>query len=262
MLVETPVVGDAERIPELISYARVVGFACGLTTMFLHERLGIGKLLSGILVLTALYSVDLRLMGGSNVSILNAPNWLDSIDRAETAWLGIELARLDPIKLAVLVALIAALGWALRRFYKTRPGIVIRGIGDNERAIARMAISTARYKYLGLGLANAIAGFGAALLVSNQGFADVGMGTGSLVLGLAALIIGEKIVGMRRSNRDLVSALLIAAFVGMLIYQALWLAVLRLGLSPTDLKLFTAVLVVVSFVFGKQRTAFYEGRAF
>ncbi len=242
--------------------AVITGFACGLLTMFLHERLGVGKLLAGILVFTALYSIDLRLMGGSNVSILGVESWFDGIDTWEARSFGVEVGRLDPLKLAALAALTLGLCLALYRFFHARSGIVIRALGDNERAVARMAIMVGRYKYFGLGLANAIAGLGGALMVMNQGFADVGMGAGSLVLGLAALIIGEKIVGQFWGSRDLVLGLLLAAFVGMLIYQALWLLVLRVGLSPTDLKLFTAVLVVVSLVWGRKVTSFYEGRVF
>jgi len=239
-----------------------IGFACGLLTMLLHERFGIGQLLSGILVFTALYSIDLRLMGGSNISILESPSWIDLIDKLETTWFDRSIALLDPIKLFVLVLLITGVVFLIKQFYHSKPGVVVRAIGDNERAVSRLAIPTARYKYLGLGLANAVAGLAAALVVSNQGFADVGMGAGSLVLGLAALIIGEKLIGQFWGSRDLVTGLLLAAVVGTLVYQALWLLVLRVGLSPTDLKLFTALLVVVSFVWGKRSAVFYKGRVF
>lgn len=245
-----------------LAAAVTTGFACGLLTMFLHERLGVGKLLAGILVFTALYSIDLRLMGGSNVSILGVETWFDQVDAWETRSFSVEAGRLDPVKLAVLAVVILGLCLALYRFFHARSGIVIRAVGDNERAVARLAINVGRYKYLGLGFANAVAGLGAALIVMNQGFADVGMGAGSLVLGLAAVIIGEKIVGQFWGSRDLVLGLLLAAFIGMIIYQALWLLVLRAGMSPTDLKLFTAVLVVASLVWGRKVASFYEGRVF
>ncbi|MES9831910.1 MAG: hypothetical protein ABW139_06665 [Candidatus Thiodiazotropha sp. DIVDIV] len=245
-----------------IVIAALAGFLCGIATMFLHERLGIGKLLAGILVFTALYSVDLHIMGGSNVAILGEHSWFDALDQAEGHILGKELARFDPLKILSLVLLMGAVLFGLYRFYHARPGIVIRGIGDNERAISRLAISTSAYKYLGLGLANAVAGLCAALVVMNQGFADVGMGLGSLVLGLASLIIGEKIVGLFWGSRDLVLGLVLSALVGTILYQALWLLVLRLGVPPTDLKLFTMLLVVFTYVWGKRKISFYEGRAF
>ena len=239
-----------------------IGFACGIVTMFLHQRFGIGSLLSGILVFTALYSIDLRLMGGSNVSILGQESWLDRTEAMQVAYLPTWAAGAGLLKLAVLIILVVTLTLALARFFQSRPGIIIRAIGDNERAITRLAIPAGRFKYLGLGLANAVAGLSAALLVSLQGFADVGMGAGSLVLGLAALIIGEKLVGRLAAGKSVVVGVLFAALIGMFIYQAIWLLVLRLGLAPTDLKLFTALLVVVSFVWGRGGKVFYEGRAF
>lgn len=247
-----------------IAFAAAIGsgFLCGLLTMFLHERLGIGKLLSGILVFSGLYSIDLRIMSGSNASILGVSSWMDLLNRWEVELVGETVAFLNPLVISCLLVGIGTVFGAVLFFYRSRPGIIIRGIGDNERAVSRMSISSAPYKYFGLGLANALAGLGAALMVSNQGFADVSMGAGSLVLGLAALIIGERIVGQFWKDRDLVSGLLLAAFVGTAVYQSLWLLVLRCGLSPTDLKLFTAVLVVVSFVSGRWAKPFYEGRSF
>jgi len=238
------------------------GFLCGLITMFLHVYFGIGKLLSGILMFTALYSIDLRIMSGSNFSILMQTSWFDQLTLLENKWFKHDIALMEPIKLVLLTALISGLIFLLYTLYHLKTGIIIRAMGDNEKAVARMAIPTKRYKFLGLGLANAVAGLAGALIVSNQGFADVGMGTGSLVLGLAAVIIGEKIVGQFWGTRDLVLGLLLAALVGTIIYQGLWLLVLGMGLSPTDLKLFTTLLVILSFTIGKKASVFYGGRVF
>lgn len=241
----------------------VLGAAiAGLLTACIHVFLGVGKLLSGILMLAALYSVSLRVLGGSNLSLLQTRGLWAGIEAADRQWSSAAGAGLDPVKIGFLLLIVTLLVVALVYFFNSKPGIAIRAIGDNEALLPSLGRDPRPYKFLALGLANALPGLAGALVALNQGFADVGMGQGSLVLALAGLILGEQSLGRALGGRRLVLALVLAAVVGSVIYQMALLLAFRLGVSASDVKLLTAALVLGAIVLTGGGSLFYRGRTF
>jgi len=209
--------------------AVIAGMFAGLTTGFLNTKLKISGLLSGILTMTALYSVNLRIMGRANIPLLRKPtlvSWFG--ERGMAPWV------LFLVTLAVLKMLLDV-------FLRTEIGFAIRATGDNEQMIRSCGVNTDSMKLIGLSLANCLVALSGALVAQYQGFADVGMGVGTVVAGLASVIAGQALVrvpGLGWSTTGVI--------IGSLIYRGAIFAALRLGLAPTDLKLITAVLVVLA----------------
>jgi putative ABC transport system permease protein len=231
-----------------ISAAAFLGFSAGIATALFHTKLKISKLLSGIIMLTILYSLNLRVMGASNVGLLDSPtvfSWLEMIDnslRDNYQW----AVSLHPLKISFLLAVIFTISVLFILFLKTDIGLRLRAVGDNRNFAATVGINPVRYIVLGLGLSNALAGVCGGLIAMNQGFSDVGMGQGLLVLGLASLIIGEKILIRFHGLSDRVKYLLYASILGSLVYQGIFFIALKLGLPPTDLKMGTALIVLLA----------------
>lgn len=209
------------------------GALAGATTGVLHARLKVPALLAGILTMTALYSVNLRVMGRPNVALLRLPTLIEGME-----WLGVP-PRWSALALfvAVAIGLAALLLWFLR----TELGLALRATGDNEGMAASTGIETGRIKTLGLAVSNALVAFSGALAAQYQGFADVNMGVGTIVAGLASVIVGEVLLRPRRLWVALASAL-----VGSTGYRAAIAGALALGLAPSDLKLITALLVTAA----------------
>lgn len=209
----------------------LVGALAGLVTGLLHTGLGIPPLLSGILTMTGLYSVNLRIMGRANVPLLGEPTMVLVLSKIQAGyrWLCLGLV------LSVLVIR------SLHRFFETELGLALRASGDNEAMAQNQGIDTDRMKVLGLCLGNALIACSGAAIAQLQGFADMGMGTGTLVAGLAAVIIGEAMVKPHPLSRAMTGVVL-----GSLVYRTLISLALRLGLRTTDLKLITAVMVVLA----------------
>ncbi len=238
------------------------GLLAGSCTAFLHVFLRVGKLLSGILMLSALYSICLRVLGGSNISLLRTESWfskLEALDRNLGGGAGVSA---DLAKITFLACLMGSLILAAHAFFTSRSGIAIRSIGDNERVLVNLGRDPRPYKFLALALGNAAAALSGLLVAMNQGFADVSMGQGGLVLGLAALILGEQTAARIVGPRRLVLALLLAALVGSVLYQVALLFALRAGIAPSDLKLFTALIVLAAMVAARGGSAFYAERTF
>lgn len=213
--------------------ALFTGAAAGFVTGFLHTQLRITPLLAGILSMIALYSVNLRVMGKSMVSLLR----METIYSSLSAWgLGKSFSVVI-LGLSVVIAVILF----LYLFLETETGLSIRATGDNEQMIRSLGVNTNIMKIAGLSLSNALVALSGALVAQQQGFADVGMGIGMIVVGLASVIIGEVLFG----NRSVLNCL-IAVVIGSIIYRTVIAGVLQLGLAPTDLKLFTAVLVTLA----------------
>ncbi|NMB11660.1 MAG: ABC transporter permease, partial [Firmicutes bacterium] len=205
------------------------GVLAGLTTGLLNTKLKISGLLAGILTMTALYSVNLRVMGRANIPLLRKPtlvNWFGS--KGLAPW----------VLFLVVVFLIK---FMLDLFLKTEIGFALRATGDNEQMIRSCGVDTDSMKLLGLGLSNGLVALSGALVAQYQGFADVGMGIGTVVAGLASVIIGQALV--RFSGLGWATMGVIA---GSVVYRVAIFAALRMGLAPTDLKLITAVLVVLA----------------
>jgi putative ABC transport system permease protein len=213
--------------------AVAAGFLAGCCTGLLNTRLKINSLLSGILMMTVLYSVNLRIMGRSNIQLLTVDTLLTPLER-------LDLPRLVPLILFFLVVA-AGMKIAIDLLMHTQLGMAMRATGDNEQMIRALGVNTDHMTVLGLGLSNACVALSGALVAQDQGFADVGMGIGMIVAGLASIIIGEAIFGIRT-----VARMTLAALTGSVIYKFIIALGLRLGLAPTDLKLATGIMVILA----------------
>lgn len=225
------------------------GMAAGALTGVLHTKFKINGLLSGILVMTALYSVNLHVMGKSNVPLLSATtfgNYAEDVALAlgmtagSVRLLGWEVSVRDVSILVGVLGAIVMTGIALDRFFRTHLGTAMRATGDNPQMIRALGVDVSAMMILGLAVSNGLVAVSGALLAQYQGFADVQMGIGMLVWGLASVIIGEALVGVRSLGLAIVGAIM-----GSVLFRLLVAMALRWGLDPNDLKLITAV-----FVFG------------
>ena len=220
--------------PYLASFcALLVGCLAGLCTGVLHTKLKIPALLSGILTMIALYSINLRIMGAPNLSILRMNTVFRPLIRAGMA----SSVAIIVVGGVCALIVISILYW----FFGTELGSAIRATGNNQRMVRAQGINTDTMKILGLVISNGLVGLSGALIAQSQNFADVQMGTGSIVIGLASLIIGEVLFGGKSFYRRLVALIL-----GAVVYRLIIALVLELGMNPNDLKLFTAITVALA----------------
>lgn len=211
------------------------GLGAGLITGLLNTRLRLPALLAGIVMMVALYSVNLRIMGGANVSLLREVTAFDKV----SGLLGLSSGSIEiSISVALVIAIIVFL--ILNWFLRTEIGLALRATGDNEQMVRALGSDTNKNILLGCSISNGLVALAGAVVAQGQGFADVGMGIGMIVMGLASVIIGEALIRPRG-----VARLLLAAIVGAFVYRLFITIALRLGLAPGDLKLITAVLVIV-----------------
>jgi putative ABC transport system permease protein len=227
--------------------AALAGGAAGAATALIHTKLRINNIIAGIIVMTALYSVNLRVMGRANIALLQTPTVVGDV----VGWInhfGFALREnvftTIPIAFVLLMAGAALLVW----FFATDLGLAVRATGQNEPMILSLGVDTDRTKIVGLALSNAFIALSGALVAQNHGFADIGMGIGILVTGAAAVLIGEAIFGDRT-----IFVWVIAAIVGVVIYQLLVALALRVGLQPIDLRLVTAVLLLLALALPRLR---------
>jgi putative ABC transport system permease protein len=213
--------------------AIAAGFIAGCCTGLLNTRLKINSLLSGILMMTVLYSVNLRIMGRSNIQLLTVQTFLTPLEN-------LDVNRFIPI-IAFFLVVSFGVKFLSDIFLHTQLGLAMRATGDNEQMIRSLGVNTDHMTVLGLGISNAMVSMCGALVSQDQGFSDVGMGIGMIVAGLASIIIGEALVG-----KQTVARLTLAALVGSVIYKLIIAVGLRLGLAPTDLKLATGVMVILA----------------
>ena len=209
------------------------GLAAGLATGLLHTKLRIPALLSGILTMIALYSVNLRVLGKANVSLLRMATVYSCLEKLG---LGKNTA-VAILGFMLVMAIIVLLYW----FFGTELGNAIRATGNNPRMVRAQGINTDSTKILGLAISNGFVALSGALIAQSQNFADVQMGTGSIVIGLASLIIGEVLFGRRNFFSRLLSLIL-----GAVTYRVIIALVLKLGMPTNDLKLFTALTVALA----------------
>ena len=211
------------------------GLGAGLLTGLLNTRLRLPALLAGIIMMVALYSVNLRIMGGANVSLLREVTAFDKV----AGLLGLSSGSIEvSISLALVIAIIVFL--ILNWFLRTEVGLALRATGDNEQMVRALGSDTNKNILLGCAISNGLVALAGAIVAQGQGFADVGMGIGMIVMGLASVIIGEALVRPRG-----VARLLLAVVVGAFVYRLFITIALRLGMAPGDLKLITAVLVII-----------------
>ena len=233
--------------PILATLAAVAaGMAAGTITALVHTKLRINNIVAAIIVMTALYTVNLRVMGKANISLLTTPTLFD---RAETAFAAAGLPwRNVYVVIALTSVLLLAVALALAWFMRTDLGLAVRATGENEAMIRALGVDTDRTKIIGLALSNGAIALSGALIAQDHGFADIGMGTGILVTGAAAVMIGEAIF------RDgSIPRWIAATLIGVLIYRFLVALGLRVGMEPVDLKLVTAVLLLASLVIPRLR---------
>ena len=216
--------------------AFLAGVLAGLCTGLLHTRCGIPAILAGILTQLALYSVNLRIMGGK----ANQPIGVDKYDLLVSQRYVRELTLNNPIPLVILV--LAVLTGLLYWFFGTEYGSSLRATGANQNMARAQGINTKSGITFGLMLANGMVALAGGLLAQYQGAVDVNMGRGAIVIGLAAVIIGEVLLGKVFRNFALK---LTAVVIGAAIYYMVIQLVLQLGLNTNDLKLLTALVVAL-----------------
>ncbi len=219
-------------IPVALLLAAIAGALAGGVTGFLTTQLKIPALLAGILTMIALYSVNLHVMGKANVSLLASDTLFSQLEAwMPSLWAGLVIG-------VLFVFLIASL---IYWFFGTELGTAIRATGNNDQMARAQGINTNVMLVLGLMISNALVALCGAVVAQSQGFADVGMGVGTIVIGLASVIIGEVLVGPLTFKQTL-----FAVVVGSVIYRLVIALVLEWGMPPNDLKLFTAVLVALA----------------
>lgn len=209
------------------------GFVAGCCTGVLYTKLKINSLLAGILMMTVLYSFNLRIMGKSNIQLLTVDTFLTPLEN-------LPVNRFIPI---IAFFLVVSFGVKILTdlFMHTQLGFAMRATGDNEQMIRALGVNTDSTTILGLGISNAFVALSGALVAQDQGFADVGMGIGMIVAGLASIIIGEALLGKHTVQR-----MTLAALIGSFLYKEIISIGLRLGLAPTDLKLATGIMVILA----------------
>lgn len=228
------------------------GFIAGMVTGTLHAKFKINALLAGILVMTALYSVNLHVMGKSNIPLLTQTTLFTYVEKLSSVVFpatgilnlaGWNVQARDIMAASVLLITISLIGWILRWFFSSHFGTAMRATGNNQQMIRALGVNTNRMIVLGIGLANGLIGLSGALLAQYQGFADAQMGIGMLVWGLASVIIGEALINPRS-----VGLLIMGAILGSVFFRILVAIALRLGMNPNDLKLITALFVLIALV--------------
>ena len=212
--------------------AIIAGGLAGAITGFLNTRLKIAPLLSGILTMTMLYSINLRIMGRPNIPLLGEKTIFTVMSD-----MGIPSPWNNLIILFLLIFIVKII---LDLFLKTQLGFALRATGDNPQMIRSMGVSTDIMKMIGLIIANALVAFSGALVTQYQGFADVGMGIGTIIAGLASVIIGEVLLGEKN-----IFITTLSVIVGSVVYRLSISLALTIGFAASDLKLLTAIIVIV-----------------
>ncbi len=229
----------------------VAGLVAGGVTGILAMRFQINRLLAGIITMTALYSVNLRIMGRSNTPLLNENTIVSQTEKLGQLWfrtpnvmvLGWEISVRDLTLLLLVPLFITAVCILLFFFFRTNLGTAMRATGDNAQMIRALGADERHMVILGLALSNGLIALSGAVLAQYQGFADVQMGIGMVVWGLASVIIGEALVGTRQLGFAITGAVM-----GSVLFRLLVAVALRWGLNPNDLKLITAAFVFVALI--------------
>ena len=212
--------------------ALLAGALAGAITGIIHVKLKVKDLLTGILIMTALYSVNLRIMGKSNIPLFEEDNIFNT----------------DYSIMITIVVLILISKILLDYLLKTKFGFALKALGDNENLVISLGLNEEKYKIYGLMIANAFVAFSGAILAQYQGFADVGMGTGTIVIGLASIIIGDTLFGKSRKIAGTT-----VVIIGSIIYRGVIALTLSIGMDASDLKLITSVIVILILWIQRQK---------
>lgn len=220
------------------------GALAGMLTGIIHTQLKVNALLSGILVMTALYSVNLIIMGRSNIPLLEVSTIFSVFDIGQNVFQN-ELI----VMIIFSVAMVLFLSWLL----KTDFGIAMRATGNSENMVRAMGVNTQRMKITGLALANALTALSGYLVTQYQAFADINMGIGIVISGLGSVMIGQALAGFVKSESVFVN--IVFVIIGAIAFRLILAAALAMGLNPNYLKLVTAaiVLLVVSVSYFSNR---------
>jgi len=238
--------------PFLATAAGALGGAlAGTVTGLIHTKFKINALLAGILVMTALYSVNLHVMGRSNVPLMQTRTLTTHAEEIGEQFiggktlnvLGWPVASADAALLAMALVAAVTAGLLLYLFFRTHIGTAMRATGDNSQMVRALGANVEGYIIMGLALSNGLVALSGALLAQYQGFADAQMGIGMIVWGLASVIIGEALTGSRSLGLTIIGAIM-----GSILFRLLVAIALRWGLNPNDLKLITALFVFAALV--------------
>jgi putative ABC transport system permease protein len=221
-------------------FALIGGFMAGMVTAFLNTKFKILHLLASILTMIALYSINIRIMSGPNVALLGVDTVFDSVTRLGVPAHYAGLIIFGVFALLVLLFII----W----FLSTELGQAVLATGDNPQMIRSLGVNTNTIIILGVGLSNGLVALSGALVAQNQGAADVGMGIGTIVAGLASVIIGETVFGCKTMARAFIAALLGSIVYRLAIALALGLEIGDFRFNPSDLNLITALLVIGALI--------------
>ncbi len=200
-----------------------LGTLAGLITYTLNIKLKIKSLLSGILTMTILYSVNLRLNGKSNIGLFNYSSIFDGREAV-----------------MVLIIIIAAVKILMDMFLKTEVGYLLIATGDNETLVKSLGENSNKYKMIGLMISNGLVGLSGAMMAQYQGFADINMGMSIIVTAIASIIVGDTILKNSRKIKNTTRAIM-----GALVYKFIGAVAIDIGLAPTDLKAINAIIVIL-----------------
>lgn len=210
--------------PSLALIIAILGGAlAGFITGFIHVKFKIANILAGIIVMTGLYSINIKIMGKANISLFKVNHIFNS--------------QTKPIIIILIAIIICKI--CLDFLLKTKFGFILKALGDNETLVTSLGINKDRLKIYGLMISNAIVCLSGGIYAQYQGFADVGMGTGTIVTGLASIIIGESIL----KNKKIFKMTTIV-IVGTILYKAIITIALKIGFNASDLKLITSIIVI------------------
>ena len=230
----------------------ISGMAAGVITGVLYTKFKINKLLAGILVMTALYSVNLHIMGKSNIPLINSKTLVTHVEglggkllgqTTSVDVLGWDVSTSDLSVLFFMFILIILVGFLLYLFFKTNIGTAMRATGDNDQMITALGVNVENMTILGIALANGLVALSGSLLAQFQGFADVQMGIGMIIWGLASIIIGRALVGTQSLGYTIAGAV-----IGSVLFRLMVAIALRVGVNPNDLKLITALFVFIALI--------------
>lgn len=220
-------------------FSFLIGMLAGVVTGLIHVKLRVRDLLSGIIMMTALYTINLRIAGKSNVPIFSMETIFDNsfLDKVIPAFL-------RPYQTLLIILIVAVISKLLLDAYlKTRSGYLLRAVGDNATLVTSLAKDSGSVKILGLALANGLVALGGSVMCQQQRFFEVSMGTGTIVIGLASVIIGTKLF-----KKVTIMQSTTAVVMGSIIYKGCVALAINFGLTATDMKLVTAVLFLVILV--------------
>lgn len=242
-------------IPASLLLAFVAGVLCGFCTAAIHNHLHIPGLLAGILTMTMLYSINLRILGNkANVPLVRVTTLYRIFPKA-FSFLPAAFASLTGTLIAVLIVKLL-----MDFFFRSDLGVAMGALGGNEQVVLCLGMSPAIIKYIGMGLSNGLIALSGALLAQYQGFADANLGQGMVVQGLAAIMIGEFLF-----NTNRISLMTLRVILGSIIYKGLMFLGRKygylVGITPNDFKLLTGLLVIISLIVASSRSRAAEDAA-